>query len=268
LVGLYAAIGGWAKGEAAYAELQASPYEYVKADSFTSIHAARLRWGQGQDPAPLLAEALRSAREGRFLFAEREAQRLAGEVAFARGDLTGAQEVWQAAYAIAQREGVSLGPFLADLARLHAAQQDGTQAKALLTEALALRGPGVALAAVEVYTALGEPAEARRSVEAAYREAWADGPPYAFVYELARIRAALKTLGLAEPQLPPFDARRIPPLPDEAQIRAFIEELNADERKTQGRNKQRRGSVSAPDGAREVAAARARRSWWPFGKRQ
>jgi hypothetical protein len=70
-----------------------------------------------------------------------------------------------------------------------------------------------------------EPAEAKRYVDAAYQEAWADGPPYAFHHDLGRIRAALKTLGLPEPQLPRFDPAQVKPVPDEAQIRAFIEDL-------------------------------------------
>jgi hypothetical protein len=225
LVSLYATTGDWTQGEAAYAALQASPDEDVKTDSFTFIELARLRWGQGQDPMSLLAEALRRASAERFLKSEREAQRLAGEIAFAPGDLARAEGAWQAAYTIAQREGIPLGSYLADLARLHAAQRDGEQAKALLAEALALGGHAVSLAAVEVYTALGEHAEAKRYVDAAYREAWADGPPYAFYHELQRIRAALKTLGTPEPQLPPFDLSRVQPLPDEAEIRAFIENL-------------------------------------------
>jgi hypothetical protein len=114
------------------------------------------------------------------------------------------------------RHGRPLGPYLADLARLHAAQQDGEQVKALLAEALALGGRNVALAAVEVYTAVGEPPEAKRYVDAAY-------------HELQRICDALETLGMPEPQPPPFDPARIPPLPDEAEIRAFIEEREQDE---------------------------------------
>jgi hypothetical protein len=235
LVALFAITGNWEQGEEAYAALQASPEKLIKNWATTFIFAARLRWGQGLDPAPLLDEALRRAHEPRFLYAEREAQRLIGEVAFARGELPTAQAAWQEAHAIAQRQGVPLGLSLADLARLHsalqtaqhdAAQRAEGQAKALLTEALALGGRGVALAAVEVYTALGELTEAKQFVDTAYREAWADGPPYAFYHELQRIRAALQTLGLPEPQLPPFDPSRIPPLPDEAEIRAFIEELN------------------------------------------
>jgi hypothetical protein len=255
LVGISATIGAWSEGEAAYSALQASPEEATKAWSFAFIHAARLRWGEGRDPSYLLGEGLRRARENRFLRAEREVQRLIGDVAFVRGDLIQAYEAWQAAYAIAQREGIPLGPFLANLARVHATQQDGDQARATLTEALALGGKHVALAAVEVYTALGEQAEARRYVDAAYREAWADGPPYAFYHELGRIRAALKTLGLPEPQLPPFDPARVPPLPDEDEIRAFIEEL---------KRKQNQGADEDEDNGVTPVQPNGKRPWWKF----
>ena len=75
LVSLYASTGAWAQGEAAYAAyaayaaLQASSNDSVKTSLFAFIDVARFRWGQGQDPAPLLAEGLRHARERRFLIA-------------------------------------------------------------------------------------------------------------------------------------------------------------------------------------------------------
>jgi tetratricopeptide (TPR) repeat protein len=253
LVRVRSHTGNWAQGEIAYAAVQASPDDYVKALPLTFIQAARLRWGQGQDPAPLLDQGLRGAREERFVYVEREAQSLIGEVAFARGDLPAAQAAWQEAYATAQREGVPLGPFLADLARVQAAQGNGAQAKALLAEALALGGLGVALAAVEVYSALGEPAEAKQFVDTAYREAWADGPPYAFVYELGRIRTALQRLGLPEPQLPPYDPSRVQPIPDEAEIRAFIEELK----------REQQSEADEDDDATPVAS-NGKRPWWKF----
>jgi tetratricopeptide (TPR) repeat protein len=264
--------GAWRQGETAYAALQASPDDDDKTTPFTFIHAARLRWGQGQDPAPLLDEGLRLAREERFLFAEREAQRLAGEVAFARGDLPASQAAWQEAHDIAQRQGVPLGPYLADLARLQAAQRNRDHAHALLTEALALEGRHVALAAVEVYTALGEPAEAKRHVDAAYREAWADGPPYAFYHELNRIRTALQTLGLPEPQLPPFDPSRVPPVPDVAEIRTFIEEVKRQQAEdTVEDEEDDDDEVAMPDGlltstAETASSARqnGKRPWWKF----
>jgi hypothetical protein len=122
---------------------------------------------------------------------------------------------------------------------------------------------------VEVYAALDEPAEAKRSVDAAYREAWVDGPPYAFYHELNRIRAALQTLGLPEPQLSRVDPAHVKPVPDDAAIRAFLAELNP-------------GTTNTPaDGAVAVTAeperetehdpataGNGRRPWWKVWSRK
>jgi tetratricopeptide (TPR) repeat protein len=70
----------------------------------------RTSLGQGQDPDPLLARALHIAQENRFLYPERMAQRLIGEVAFTQRDLVHAHEAWQAAHNIAQREGYLSAP--------------------------------------------------------------------------------------------------------------------------------------------------------------
>jgi hypothetical protein len=257
LVEFYSTTGAWAEGEAFYAALQNSPDEFTKSQQLVFIAAARLRWGQGDNPATLLAEGLQRARQERFLRAEREAQHLAGEIAFACDDLAQAEEAWQAAYTIAQREGAPLGPSLADLARVQSSQQDAEQARALLGEALVLGGRGVALAAVEVFTALGEQAEARRHVEAAYREAWADGPPYAYFHELGRIRAALQILGMPEPQLPPFDRAKVAPIPYEAEILAFIEEL-----------KRERGDSSPEVSQNGHSQQNGKPPWWQFWSRR
>jgi hypothetical protein len=148
---------------------------------------------------------------------------------------------------------------MADLARIYAAQRDNAQAKALITEALTLGGRNVALAAVEVLTALEEPEAAKAHVEDAYREAWADGPPYAFYHELKRIRAAIQALGIPEPQLPPFDPAKVPPVPYEAEIRAFIDEL----RQEQGGD----SSATLVDADSSASQAldskpKAHRPWW------
>jgi hypothetical protein len=48
----------------------------------------------------------------------------------------------------------------------------------------------------------------------AYRLAWCDGPPYAYAPGLARARQHLQEMGVEEPQLPPFDPTKFPPLPE------------------------------------------------------
>lgn len=240
LMTLYADIGAWTKGEAAYAALQASPDEGFKNGVFTLIYAAQLRWGQGQNPHSLLVEAVTRAHEERHPRAEREARQLQGQVAFTARDLPGAEEAWLAAHAIAQLQGTSLGPTLADLARLRARQALSNLARQLISEALAAGGVGpIELAAAEVYVALGDTDEAKRHIVPAYQRAWADGSPYSFYFEMQRARAVLAALAMPEPELPPYDAARIPPLPDEVAIRAFIAELEAE--------RQRKGEQGASD---------------------
>lgn len=48
----------------------------------------------------------------------------------------------------------------------------------------------------------------------AYRLAWCDGPPYAYHCGLTSARKLLQELGAPEPQLPPFDPAKFPPMPD------------------------------------------------------
>src|SRR4051812_14449734 len=47
-------------------------------------------------------------------------------------------------------------------------------------------------------------------------------------YYLERSRALLRRLGEAEPQLPPFDPSKVPPVPFEKEICAAIERLRAE----------------------------------------
>lgn len=50
----------------------------------------------------------------------------------------------------------------------------------------------------------------------AYRLAWCDGPPFAYVDALETARTHLKALGVAEPHLPPYDEARFEPMPEVA----------------------------------------------------
>jgi tetratricopeptide (TPR) repeat protein len=48
----------------------------------------------------------------------------------------------------------------------------------------------------------------------AYRQAWCDGPPYAYHLGLTNARRHLQELGAPEPQMPPFDASKYEPMPE------------------------------------------------------
>lgn len=262
LLGVAALRGAWAEGEATLAAVQASLDDDFKGWPWMRLFAAQLRFGEGQDPSRLLAHALTSAQEQRFPRAERDIQQLTGEVALARGDLAGAEVAWLAAHSIAQRQGIPLGPYLADLARLRARQWqaglgDADRARELIAEALRAGGVGpIDLAAAEVYQILGDTELAKQYIEPAYRRSWADGPPYAFFFELGRVRAVLKALGMPEPTLPPYDPARIPPLPHETEIRAFIAELEAKNAKPdEGQSYPELAAVPAKPASAEPASA-------------
>lgn len=254
-IGLYALTGAWKSGETAYAALLASPDEDTKQGVYTSILAARLRFGQGKDVTELLNMAITRARSIRFPRAERDARRLQGEFALSRGDLVQAEEAWQAALAIAQQQSQPLGPYLADLARLRARQGHAALAQQLITEAVTQGGLGVMLAAAEVYLAVGDPTQAMRYALPAYTEAWADGPPYAQALELERARVALKSLGISEPHLPPFDPAKVAPVPYEAEIRAFIDELRKEREQSEVEETQQSELVW-------LNGRSAHRHWW------
>ena len=63
----------------------------------------------------------------------------------------------------------------------------------------------------DALAALGRSDEAAVHALQAYRLAWADGPPYAFHWDLRDARERLERLGVAIPELPTVDAERADP---------------------------------------------------------
>jgi hypothetical protein len=48
----------------------------------------------------------------------------------------------------------------------------------------------------------------------AYKQAWCDGPPYAYHFGLTNARLHLRELSAPEPVMPPFDAAKYEPMPE------------------------------------------------------
>jgi len=84
----------------------------------------------------------------------------------------------------------------------------------------------------ELYLALGNRKKARHRALAGYKQYWADGPPYAFHWELRTCRNVLQALGEPEPAMPPFDPAKIAPIVYEADIRRLLAEHAANQRST------------------------------------
>ncbi len=260
-------MGNWSK----VAELRPRIEKVVTYWGFPFIYLAQIQWDQGQDPLPFVAKALNDSNyspyEYNYAFVVLDIQRVRGEIALAQGDLITAEDAWLLAFQAAEREGVPLGPYLADLARLRVRQGNADLARELLAQALDLQGP-VDLAAAEVFLALGDIDSAHKHVLPAYRRAWADGPPYVFYFELKRARKVLTALNMPEPQLPPFDPSQIEPLPYEAEIRAFLAEQEDKDRSVNlidsTMTQDVLTQVAQPEEEQNQSTAR---HWWQFWRR-
>lgn len=147
----------------------------------------------------------------------------------------------------------SRSAFMADLARVQAAQGDAVQAHATLGEALALEGMAEPWGGGGVHcpghAELGEAARGYRLPGGL--GGWL---AYAFYNELRRIRAALSTMRLPRPMLPTRTPSQLPPLPDEASIRAFVDEL------IKGRGASY--DSKTPPGAVALTTPTTTRPWW------
>lgn len=83
-------------------------------------------------------------------------------------------------------------------------------------------------ALADLWLAIGDREQAKKHALAAYKEAWADGEPYVFRYELNKARALLEKLGAEIPNLPPYDPAKDEKLPWEDELTAAIEKLRAE----------------------------------------
>jgi len=82
--------------------------------------------------------------------------------------------------------------------------------------------PHAALASL--YLALNQPDKAREHALKGHEQAWANGPPYVWHWQLEECRAVLCALNVPEPERPPFDPAKHPPFPWEADIHRMLEE--------------------------------------------
>ena len=120
----------------------------------------------------------------------------------------------------AARPGVVLRPDDGGLLRLTEPRREAER----LAQA---RQPAHRLLAM-LWLAIGDPAQATPHALAAYKEAWADGEPYVFRYELTQSAKLLRQLDVPIPVLPPYDPGKDEKFPWEATVAAAIEKLRAE----------------------------------------
>jgi len=159
---------------------------------------------------------------------QQEIYELRSELALQEGALHDAFEAIERALEIARKTGASAYYAQGCLARTLALQGRHAEARSLVEGADVL-----AWHAAEVYMETGDLKKAEELALKAYEKAWADGPPHVRWWELERSRQLLARLGVPEPQLPPFDPSKVEPIPFEAEIRAAIEKLEAENAKKQ-----------------------------------
>jgi tetratricopeptide (TPR) repeat protein len=112
-------------------------------------------------------------------------------------------------------------PALTALAEMRRRQGDLASARDLLDGVwdLAERGPYPLLHAdarnvlARIERDAGNRDLAIAAATRAYELAWCDGPPYAYHWGLVAAKALLKELGAPEPEMPPFDPSKFPPMP-------------------------------------------------------
>jgi tetratricopeptide (TPR) repeat protein len=144
---------------------------------------------------------------------------LRGEYALIQGRPADAIVPFQELVTQTRKSGIPTAGANGNLARAYARLGKHDEALTLIAEGIESSD------AADVYLTLGNHEQAREHALIAYAEAWADGEPYSDWRTLHKMRAILAALDIPEPALP----RRAPdPIPYEDEIRALIEELNAE----------------------------------------
>lgn len=173
------------------------------------------------------AKVLRLATEERSVEVERSIYHLQAELTLQQGDALEAVGYAEQAMAIANKSGVPAAHHHGCLARALATQGLWERAKTTIEEALEPAFEGVLdrpyCDAAEVYLRIGDKNGAQRYALLAYKQAWAEGPPFVWWWWLERAKRVLATLGVAVPALPPFDRGRVEGIPNESAIRNLIQ---------------------------------------------
>lgn len=224
-------LGQWAEAAATWRLLdpmgRAWSRAYYRPGQADQHYAVFHFWQCGLQEANL-AEAERLAAQGKDRGIIRNLLRLRGDWRLTQGEWALAAASYQEAVRLA-RDTRSVIDAASEtglaLAKHHLGQLAKPREEA---ERLAqLRDPARRLLA-QLWLALGDPEQAKHHALAAYKWAWADGEPYVNRYELTQSTELLRQMNVPIPNLPPYDPARDEKLPWEADVRAAIEKLRAE----------------------------------------
>lgn len=187
---------------------------------------ARGRFLQGVLTEEHLIEAEQHARVGRNRFIIRGLHDLRGEWLLDRSEWALATDSLNEAVRMAREVGQTAprAETMLAYAKLHLDQLRSPREEA---ERLAKTKNPAHRVLADLWFAIGDADQAKRHARAAYNEAWADGEPFVYRYELKKARALLEQLGAEIPDLPPYDPAKDERLPWEDEVVSAIEKLRA-----------------------------------------
>ncbi|WP_434427664.1 hypothetical protein [Nannocystis pusilla] len=215
-------LGRWDEAEADHAAI--AERELGAHDRLTLARdRVTLAIYRDEDPAPWLAAAWREHQRTPQLFDLAELHALEARVAAAAGAWAAAETHLCEALQLARRMGSSVARFSARLATCLAHQGRPVEARRALADAADASERSLA----EAHLALGERDVAGPLALVAYRDAWGEGPPFAYIDALRQCTRLLAQLDLQPPDMPPLDPARSPQIACEAEIEALIAELAA-----------------------------------------
>ncbi len=215
---------------------------------------AHYRLLQGMLKESHLADAERLAVEGKNRSVIRDVNRLRGEWRLEQGEWALAAASFQEAVRLARERSLTDAESETGLAlaRLHLEQAADPQAEAPLASArqdaerlAQWRRPAHYFLAL-LWRALGDIEQAKHHALAAYRWAWADGEPYVRRYELTKATELLQQLNVPLPNLPPYDPAKEEPFAWEADVRALLETIRAEQEQRAEREQSNPTSAESP----------------------
>jgi hypothetical protein len=209
---------------------------------------------QGKREECHLAEAERLAVEGKNRSVIRDVHRLRGEWRLEQGEWAQAAASFQEAVRLARERSLTDATSETGLAlaRLHLEQAADPQAAAALAAA---RQDAERLAQSRwhdpyylalLWRALGDIEQAKHHALDAYRWAWADGEPYVLRYELTKATDLLQQLNVPLPNLPPYDPAKEEPFAWEADVRALLTSIRAEQEQRAEREQSNPTSAESP----------------------
>ena len=222
--------GAFDEAERAWAAFNRLPRPTVRSLLRPGGGERRLAWlrlYQGELDDGLLDGLRELVGDGMGRAAVQEFHQLAGELRLTQGRPAEAVEELGRGVAMAREVGHATHEVEARLALALARAGEHARARDLAASLeRSLRGEGkTAVSLAEAHLELGDRDRAGGLALDGFRWAWADGPPFAFWWELQRSRAVLEALGEPEPELAPFDPEAVEPLPHEDAIEALLERL-------------------------------------------